>query len=81
MFPGMFTLLGFTVFLGRASQYLLQLFLVTVPTPGCLASRGARRNLRLVMRQVTFSPGTGVGPARWGAQREVQLAAANESCR
>lgn len=37
--------------------------------------------LRLVMRQVTSSPGTGVGPARWGAQRKVQLVAANESCR
>lgn len=50
VFPGMFTLLGFTVFLGRASQYLLQLFLVTVPTPGCLASRGARRNLKIRRR-------------------------------
>lgn len=50
VFLGMFTLLGFTVFLGRASQYLLQLFLVTVPTPGCLASWGARRNLKIRRR-------------------------------
>lgn len=46
MFPGVLTL---TVFLGGASNTSSSC-LATVLTPGCLASRGARRNLKIRRR-------------------------------